>query len=315
LQAKAKTKASRRGNHTDNGTKKSSISAWLMPGAAVAIVAICFGICYQNFAKDTIRNEQVVLAPANQSFIEPTQRQFECAKAYTAELRHLRPDCLPASCGRFVHYGIATEAEAAALLALAKRGFALGGGSGGATILDLHSGALSLGQKFVNVYTVDGRNGGRGFVPTESERRLYAGVVNRIRLAVAAAFKVSNAESLRLTKPTFFSRLTSAEARTQHDEYWHSHVDKDTYGSFHYTSLLYLANYGTDFTGGRFLFLDSNGTSTAFVEPRTGRVSAFTSGSENTHRVERVTSGQRFALTIAFTCDPAAAIDPSAMGG
>uniref|UniRef100_A0A1I8IEC4 Fe2OG dioxygenase domain-containing protein n=1 Tax=Macrostomum lignano TaxID=282301 RepID=A0A1I8IEC4_9PLAT len=150
---------------------------------------------------------------------------------------------------------------------------------------------------------------GRGFAPTESERRLYAGVVNRIRLAVAAAFKVSNAESLRLTKPTFFSRLTSAEARTQHDEYWHSHVDKDTYGSFHYTSLLYLANYGTDFTGGRFLFLDSNGTSTAFVEPRTGRVSAFTSGSENTHRVERVTNGQRFALTIAFTCDPAAAID------
>ena len=33
--------------------------------------------------------------------------------------------------------------EADALLALAKKGFAKGGGSGGASILDLHSGALS----------------------------------------------------------------------------------------------------------------------------------------------------------------------------
>jgi hypothetical protein len=44
----------------------------------------------------------------------------------------------------------------------------------------------------------------------------------------------------------------------------------------------------------------------------TGRVSMFTSGSENRHMVERVTSGERYALTVSFTCDTASAIsDPN----
>lgn len=43
-----------------------------------------------------------------------------------------------------------------------------------------------------------------------------------------------------------------------------------------------------------------------------GRVSMFTSGSENVHAVEKVTSGTRYALTVPFTCDPRFAIpDPS----
>lgn len=43
-----------------------------------------------------------------------------------------------------------------------------------------------------------------------------------------------------------------------------------------------------------------------------GRVSMFTSGSENLHEVERVQSGTRYALTVSFTCDPNAAIsDPN----
>ena len=38
----------------------------------------------------------------------------------------------------------------------------------------------------------------------------------------------------------------------------------------------------------------------------------FTSGAENLHAVERVTSGTRYALTVSFTCDPMAAIsDPT----
>lgn len=35
-----------------------------------------------------------------------------------------------------------------------------------------------------------------------------------------------------------------------------------------------------------------------------GRVSFFTSGSENLHRVEKVHWGTRYAVTIAFTCNP-----------
>lgn len=40
------------------------------------------------------------------------------------------------------------------------------------------------------------------------------------------------------------------------------------------------------------------------VEPRVGDVVIFSSGPENPHFVERVTSGQRFVLAFWFTCDP-----------
>lgn len=50
-------------------------------------------------------------------------------------------------------------------------------------------------------------------------------VRQRVQLAIAQAFGIS-ASSLYLTKPTFFSRINSTEARTAHDEYWHAHVDK-----------------------------------------------------------------------------------------
>lgn len=42
----------------------------------------------------------------------------------------------------------------------------------------------------------------------------------------------------------------------------------------------------------------------AFLPPPPGRVSFFTSGSENLHRVEKVHWGTRYAITIAFTCNP-----------
>lgn len=42
----------------------------------------------------------------------------------------------------------------------------------------------------------------------------------------------------------------------------------------------------------------------AFPPPLPGRVSFFTSGSENLHRVEKVHWGTRYAITIAFTCNP-----------
>lgn len=41
-----------------------------------------------------------------------------------------------------------------------------------------------------------------------------------------------------------------------------------TYGSFDYTSLLYLSDYSEDFGGGRFVFMDADSNKT--VEPRAG---------------------------------------------
>lgn len=85
---------------------------------------------------------------------------------------------------------------------------------------------------------------------------------------------------------------------------------QETYKSFHYTTLLYLSDFNIDFEGGRFIFIEEKFNRT--VEPRKARVSMFTSGSENLHNVEKVTSGVRYAMTISFTCDKQFAIeDPS----
>lgn len=50
-------------------------------------------------------------------------------------------------------------------------------------------------------------------------------VKTKIQHAVAHHFGVP-ADILYLTHPTFFSQLTDKPAVTDHDEYWHPHVDK-----------------------------------------------------------------------------------------
>lgn len=49
---------------------------------------------------------------------------------------------------------LVTEQEANTLIDLAQKGLSFGGGTGGVSILDLHSGALSKGDNFVNIYTL-----------------------------------------------------------------------------------------------------------------------------------------------------------------
>ncbi|CAH1272986.1 OGFOD3 [Branchiostoma lanceolatum] len=228
-----------------------------------------------------------------------------CSKDYK-KYQHFE-GCTPRRCGRGVMDGLVGQDEAGQLLRIAKRGLALGGSNGGASILDLHSGALSKGDTFINLYEMVKANKHKT-VFSEDDFSLYRKVKNRIRAAIAEEFGIQP-DRLHLTHPTFFSRMTTRPAKTVHDEYWHLHIDKETYGSFDYTSLLYLSDYGHDFTGGRFVFVDKEANST--VEPRTGRVSFFTSGSENLHFVEKVASGTRFAITVSFSCDTKHAIaDP-----
>ncbi|XP_053308863.1 2-oxoglutarate and iron-dependent oxygenase domain-containing protein 3 [Spea bombifrons] len=223
--------------------------------------------------------------------------QVPCSEDYNNHKRF--PGCTPRTCGRAVTDSVITLQEAEKMLRIAEAGFSLGGSEGGASILDLHSGALSMGKHFVNMYRYFGPK--VRDILTEDDLRLYREVRLRIQEEIARTFGI-NATSLYLTKPTFFSRMNSSEAKTAHDEYWHPHVDKVTYGSFDYTSLLYLSDYSRDFGGGRFVFIDKSSNST--VEPKAGRLSFFTSGSENLHHVEKVNWGTRYAITISFTCDP-----------
>ena len=198
-----------------------------------------------------------------------------------------------------------------ALRAIAARGMALGGGAGGPTILDLQSGALSFGDKFVDVWSVfNATEGVEAF--SRSEVAVYAEVVERIRLLAESTFAVgssgeaggateaatdraASAARLHLTAPTFFSRISGDKqpktgechlsivehglaspmvpavallfpfdlisapfVLAAHDEYWHTHVDLEQYGSFVITSLLYLADAvsATGFKPAPVAFLD-----------------------------------------------------------
>lgn len=80
-------------------------------------------------------------------------QDLDCSPDYLNEITQFDA-CVPNKCGRFVTDSLVTPQEVNALIGLAKRGMAFGGGSGGVSILDLHSGALSQGRNFVNIYTL-----------------------------------------------------------------------------------------------------------------------------------------------------------------
>lgn len=57
-------------------------------------------------------------------------------------------------CGRFVVDGLFSHQEIESLLGIFQKGLQYGHSSGGASILDLHSGALSNGENFINIFSV-----------------------------------------------------------------------------------------------------------------------------------------------------------------
>lgn len=209
-------------------------------------------------------------------------------------------------CGRVLKEDFVTADEAKTLIGMID--FALnltGGGQGGPSIVDFESGAASAGTKFVDIYRV---MEAKKVQVDEAGLAVYDRLKTRVKEVVAQEFGVASSE-VYLTSPAFMSRITNAPAKTAHDEYWHDHVDKVQYGSFDYTVLVYLNDHGRDFQGGTFTFVNSDGTE-SYLVPKRGRINMFSSGHENVHRVDRVTDGVRYALTIAFTCNQARAAKP-----
>ncbi|GAB6026688.1 hypothetical protein CHUAL_013199 [Chamberlinius hualienensis] len=193
-----------------------------------------------------------------------SRRSFEvpCSQDYDKE-KQTWPNCVPKRCGRVVTDELISSEDADHMLKIAQKGFSLGKSSGGASILDLHSGALSKGNRFINIYMSPESKG----LFTKEDFRVYRRVRSAIHMRIMAEFG-ANQNNVYLTHPTFFSRITDELSKTIHDEYWHPHVDKETYGTFQYTSLLYLNTYNEDFEGGRFVFMDEGVNRT--VEPRKG---------------------------------------------
>ncbi|XP_064423685.1 urotensin-2 receptor 2 [Latimeria chalumnae] len=284
-----------------NSKQDSSWSRWLKTLLLALLVGLAAYLLWDCL---TSKDDITVVFARQSEHLEEKMLEVPCSEDY--ENYQKFRGCSPTKCGRAVTDAVITREIAEKMHRVAERGLSLGGSDGGASILDLHSGALSMGKQFVNIYRYFGDKIKDVF--SEEDFALYRDVRERIQAAVVAVFGIDSSR-LYLTKPTFFSRMNSTAAKTTHDEYWHPHVDKVTYGSFDYTSLLYLSDYQKDFGGGRFVFIDE--AANISVEPRVGRVSFFTSGSENLHRVEKVQWGTRYAITVSFTCDPAHAIgDP-----
>jgi hypothetical protein len=152
---------------------------------------------------------------------------------------------VPEKCGRVVSDTLVSKGEVESLLNLVTKGMSLGGSEGGASILDLHSGALSQGSNFVDFYKLPEAASmlqQSDFITYKFVNYLillikateilmfnvclFNRVVRRkIQHAISHHFGV-DVNSLYLTHPTFFSRLTNLSPKTVHDEYWHRHVDK-----------------------------------------------------------------------------------------
>eukprot|EP01104_Vermistella_antarctica_P001234 TRINITY_DN11297_c0_g1_i1.p1 TRINITY_DN11297_c0_g1~~TRINITY_DN11297_c0_g1_i1.p1 ORF type:complete len:313 (-),score=70.33 TRINITY_DN11297_c0_g1_i1:52-990(-) len=212
-------------------------------------------------------------------------------------------------CGWAIHDEIVSADEANQLLSMGEKYISItGGGSGPPSIFALDTGALSSDSVFVNSFMKE--------TPIAAERDLIKRILVRLKGVVLEQFPALADSAIHVSSPVFFAQLDSSkEAKTMNDEYWHYHLDIAQYGHFHFTTLVYLSDYGVDFDGGLFEFGVAGTESSEgdyehreYVEPQKGRVLMFTSGPEHPHRVQPVTRGKRWTLTLAFTCTEDAAV-------
>ncbi|XP_053171884.1 prolyl 3-hydroxylase 1 [Scomber japonicus] len=156
--------------------------------------------------------------------------------------------------------------------------------------------------------------GQEGKVPLKSAR-LFFDLSDKVKKAVESHFS--------LETPLYFSyshlvcRAAIDEKEGRDDLSHPVHVDNcllvselnecikepPAYTHRDYSAILYLND---DFEGGDFIFTELDAkTVTAEVRPQCGRVVGFGAGKENPHGVKAVTKGQRCAVALWFTLDPA----------
>lgn len=217
----------------------------------------------------------------------------------------------PRSCGRQIIDGRFSLEDIDKLQQIVEKGMAQRTAPGGPTILDVNTGFIRDTNGLENLFDKDND------IYSVEDFAHYGKVISLLRNSVIDVFSLTT--PLHFTAPTFFTRIdarTPWEAQEMHDEYWHVHADMNNTEHYHYSGLLYMSNYGEDFTGGRLRFIrDEDSCSEAeaganllppddsdlIVEPRKGRMAIFSSGAENPHHVEKVVSGQRFVLSFWFT--------------
>lgn len=157
--------------------------------------------------------------------------------------------------------------------------------------------------------------GQEGQVPLKSTR-LLLDLSERVRKVLESYFSLET--KLYFSYSHLVCRSAIEEKQERRDDLSHPvHVDNcllvselnecvkepPAYTHRDYSAILYL---NEDFEGGEFIFTELDAqTVTAEVRPRCGRVVGFGAGKENPHGVRAVTRGQRCAVALWFTLDPA----------
>lgn len=210
-------------------------------------------------------------------------------------------ECYPQRCSRHLIDSLFEDTDIDALLAIVEKGLALSPAtqtSGGPSIFDLNTGFVRTPAGMENIFARKHEN---VFSPKEFEQ--YGKIIKKLKGILQERLDTT----MLFTSPSFVTRLSHApewQPAAMHDEYWHMHVDQNSTAHYTYSGLLYLSTYGVEFTGGRLFFYGKDEvTVEQIVEPRRGRVAIFTSGPENPHNVEKLTSGNRYTLSFWFTCD------------
>ena len=136
----------------------------------------------------------------------------------------------------------------------------------------------------------------------------FVRIVEKLRRMIAHEYGLDL--SSLAPKQTFVSRLSceSADASSQP-----VHCDESSHGCFHYSTVLYLSTQGEEFDGGSFAFTDPSDDDDGIhsrsgerrvmsgLSPQSGLAVAFSSGWENLHYVEPITSGVRYAMPTFFS--------------
>ncbi|KAJ8923830.1 hypothetical protein NQ315_010412 [Exocentrus adspersus] len=209
---------------------------------------------------------------------------------------------------RFVSDGLASEKECKTLIGLAKMFAKLGDGYEGErsphTIMEKFEG-ITLSRALFLVYF-------RLLKPDYLD--LYLKLTEDVKRRVQDYFKIKKKLYFSYTQLVCRSALPESP-KNRHDFSHEIHADNcnilnsgvcekspPAYTWRDYSAILYL---NSNFDGGEFIFASDKAAThvQSVIEPRCGRMIAFTSGSENLHGVKAVRSGSRCAIGIWFTHD------------
>ena len=208
-------------------------------------------------------------------------------------------------CFRAVRDDFATEYETSALFRGLEPHYERGNGTNGERFISINKGYFAAGllQNITDrmAHFLEAEMGARGVHVSHTNSRGEWRLKGSLSAGRASALR----RQQELQQGKFNGR--------------HGHIDAARPTNWHYTCLLYVGDHGADrFAGGETLLIDEveHGMSSRvraglLVEPRRGRLLAFSSGSENVHTALEATHGYRSLIQVWFGCSPYKRQEPS----